>query len=87
MCKEILLQDEFYVKCYEDNQLGYRKSEIYIAKIVHSGKFYSDKCLRVFYHGSKIYNHRREGTYNDIFISPFQQGDIFCIGSFKRIKL
>jgi len=48
--------------------------------------FHSDKFLKVWYHGSKVCNGRREGSYNDIFVSPLQQGNIFSIGNFERIS-
>lgn len=91
--KETLLPNEFLVRCYEDNQLCYRKGEVYIAKLVEQPDIikrlfpqYSDKLLRVWYHDSVIRDGKREGMNNDVFVSPFQRGNIFAIGNFERIS-
>jgi hypothetical protein len=84
--QETLLPNDFLVRCYEDNQLCYRKGEVYVAKLVPGDGFYADKFLIVWHHGSKICNGKREGIYSDIFVSPLQQGNIFAIGNFERIS-
>ena len=92
MKQETLLPDEFLVRCYEDNQLCYRKREVYVAELVEQPNIikrlfpqYSNKLLKVWYHGSTVRDGKREGMYNDIFVSPLQQGNIFAIGNFERI--
>lgn len=84
--QETLLPNEFLVRCYEDNQLCYRKGEVYVAKLIPGDGFYSDTFLKVWYHGSNVCNGKRDGSYNNIFISPLQQGNIFAIGNFERIS-
>lgn len=91
--QETLLPNEFLVRCYEDNQLCYREGEVYIAKLVEQPNIikrlfpqYSDKLLRVWYHGSVIRDGKREGMSNDVFISLCQQGNIFAIGNFERVS-
>ena len=93
MLQRTLLPDEFLVRCYEDNQLCYYKGEVYIAKLVEQPNIirrlfpqYSDKLLRVWYHGSVIRDGKREGMNNDVFVSPCQRGNIFAIGNFERIS-
>ena len=80
------LPNEFLVRCYEDNQLCYRKGEVYVAKLVEQPNRYSNELLRVWYHGSTIRNGKREGMCQDIFVSPLQQGNIYAIGNFERIN-
>ena len=59
---------------------------MYVAKLVEQSNRYSYESLGVWYHGSTIRNGKREGMYNDIFVSPLQQGNIFAIGSFEHIS-